>query len=155
MKNQQHRLALHGRFGGQIGDLEDFDQPVELLDDLLDIGRVDHEGHAAHVGRFAGADRQALDIEAAAAEQADDAVQHAGAVLHQGNDGMGEGQSSPFRFCHRGWWGFGHHLADTLVDRHHREDVDFPLDTEVDHHRAVVVASPADRPPRLRRRARR
>src|SRR5579859_1710556 len=39
----------------------------------------------------------------------------------------------------------GQHLADALVLRHHRKDVDLALDPEVDDDRAVVVAGPLDR----------
>src|SRR6266498_2122757 len=88
MDLHQHHLALDRRVVGHIADLQDLDQSVHLLGDLLDILGLDHQRHAAHAGRLAMADRQALDIEAAPPEQAHRAVQHAGTILHQRDDRM-------------------------------------------------------------------
>ena len=65
-------LTDDGRAVGDVLDLGDIDQLVKLLDRLIDhaVIAIDHESETADAGRFAVPDRQALDVEIAAAEQA-------------------------------------------------------------------------------------
>jgi hypothetical protein len=67
----QHQLALGVAAFGQVDDLDDLDQPVQVLGDLLDdlVGAGGDDGHARQrrvLGRRHG---QALDVVAAGREQ--------------------------------------------------------------------------------------
>src|SRR5919198_194540 len=103
---QLHHLVAQGRVGAdldqdqlaldrarrlQLDDLEDVDELVELLGDLLQgpVRAVDDDRHAAGGGVLGGPDCQRVDVEAAAAEQAGDAGQHAGLVGDQHRDRVG------------------------------------------------------------------
>src|SRR5215207_3264107 len=79
---------------GQLDDLEHVDQLVELLGDLLQgpLGAVDHDRHAAAARVLGGPDGQAVDVEAAPAEQPGDAGQDARLVLDQHRDRVGAHQ---------------------------------------------------------------
>ena len=81
----EHEFALHRVGGGQLADLDDRDQLVELLRHLLD-GRglaVDHHGHARVALVLGGAHREREDVVPASGEQAADPREHAGLVLHE------------------------------------------------------------------------
>src|SRR5215211_4801879 len=95
----QDQLALHRLVVLQLNDLEHVDQLVELLGDLLQgpLGAVDHDGHAAAARVLGGADGQAVDVEAAPAEQPRDAGQDPGLVLDQDRDGVGAHQARTSR----------------------------------------------------------
>ena len=82
---EERHLASHGPVGLHVADLDHVDELVELLGDLVDRvdGAVERERHARDVRVLGGADRQRVDVEAAAAEQAGDAREDAGLVLDQ------------------------------------------------------------------------
>ena len=75
---------------GEVDDLDDADELVELLLDLLEhlVVAARHQRDARDGGIERLGDRQALDVEAAAAEQPGDARQHAELVLDQDGDGV-------------------------------------------------------------------
>ena len=81
----QHQLQLDVRRAGQVGDLEDLDDPLQLRQHLAQVPVVaaDGDGHARAAGLVGGADGQRLDVEAAGAEQPRDAVQRPGTVDDQ------------------------------------------------------------------------
>src|SRR5262249_16333820 len=92
----QRQLALERRaVDGEVADLVDRHQAVELVLDLLDDhrrARGDH-GDARQLGL--GVDLghgQAFDVVAAAGEQADNASEHAGFLVHQHRDGVAAGR---------------------------------------------------------------
>src|SRR5215211_2501381 len=95
----QDQLALDGPVRLQLDDLEHVDQLIELLGDLLEgpLGAVDHDRHAAAARVLGGADGQAVDVEAAPAEQPRDAGQDPGLVLDQDRDGVGAHQARTSR----------------------------------------------------------
>ena len=78
----QGQLVLDRRLAGQVLDLEHVDQPVELLDRLLDehVVAVEGDRHPADVGLVGVADGERLDVEVARPHQARHAVQDAGLV---------------------------------------------------------------------------
>src|SRR5690606_32107372 len=86
----QHELALDGRRGVQLDDLQDVDQLVELLGDLLQrqVGDVHHDRHPGDLRVLGDADRERLDVEAAPGEQRRDPGQDAGLVLHEHRQGV-------------------------------------------------------------------
>src|SRR5690606_16622004 len=81
----QHQFALDVSGLGNVDDLDDFDELVQLLGDLLDdvvrAGRDD--GHARHRRVFGRGDGERFDVVTAGREQARDARQGAGFVLDQ------------------------------------------------------------------------
>ena len=68
----EQQLALDRRRRVELGDLDDVDQLVELLDDLLERRRldVDDDGDAAEALVVGGRDGQRVDVVAAPGEQA-------------------------------------------------------------------------------------
>ena len=86
----EDQLALDGFLGRETFNLEDVDQLVQLLHHLVDdaLVAVDHDGHARTAGLFADTDCQALDVEAAPAEQTGDLGEQAGVVVDQNGQQM-------------------------------------------------------------------
>src|SRR5579871_5716717 len=159
MDLQERHLPLHRRIACDVADLQDLDEPVQLLDDLLHVLSIHHQRHAADAGRLAMADGHALDIEPPAPEQADRAIEHAGMILHQRNYRMFQVfilllvlpplRTFGPRSGNTGLGGEGlrrlqDHIADALVDRHHGENIDLPLDAEIYDHGTVVRVSRLD-----------
>ena len=68
----EHQLTLDVRGFGQIDNLDDIDQLVELLGDLLDdfFGADADDGHARQRGIFGRCDGERLDVVASGGEQA-------------------------------------------------------------------------------------
>ena len=81
----QQQLAVDRGGAVELDDLDHLDQLVQLLGDLLErrVLDVDHDRHPGDLGVLGRADRQGVDVEAAAAEQAGDAGQDAGLVLDE------------------------------------------------------------------------
>ncbi len=81
----QGELALDPFAPGQVRDLDHVDQLVELLDHLLDLAVVaaDDERDPARPLLLGRTDREGLDVEAPAAEEARDPREDAGLVLDQ------------------------------------------------------------------------
>ena len=81
----EQQLALDAAPRVELADLDDVDQLEELLDDLLERGRVDvdHDRDPAHAVLLGGRDGEREDVVAAAGEQARHAGEHAGPVLHE------------------------------------------------------------------------
>ena len=79
------RSRSHGRLVGHVLHVDHVDQLEQVVGNHRRVGfaRVDDDGHARDVRVLGVADGQTFDIEAAAAEQAGHAGQHAGFVLHQ------------------------------------------------------------------------
>src|SRR5690606_15827202 len=75
----------HHRFGAEVDDLDDVDELVQLLLDLLQRPRIagGHDDHAGQPGFLARSDGDAVDVEAAPAEQAGHPLQDAGLVVHE------------------------------------------------------------------------
>ena len=75
---------------GNVGDLDHFDEFVQLLGALVDVVLValDIEGHPGQALLLAVAHGQADDVEPPAAEQAGHPGQDAGLVLNQGDNGV-------------------------------------------------------------------
>lgn len=95
---EEHQLALDGVLVGEVGDLVDADQLVELLGDLLEahlVGLHD-DGHAREALVLGGGHREGLDVEAAARDHAGHAGEHAGFVLHQDGEDVAHHSSPPF-----------------------------------------------------------
>src|SRR5690606_4868170 len=86
----QHELALDGRRGVQLDDLQDVHQLVQLLGDLFEgqVGDVHHDRHPGDLRMLGDADREGLDVEAAPGEQRGDPGQDAGLVLHEHRQGV-------------------------------------------------------------------
>src|SRR5262249_32091151 len=84
----EHQLALDRVVVRQVGHLDDVDQLVELLAHLLEglVVAVDDDRHPREVALLAVADADALDVEAAPAEAADDPVQDPRLVDEHGDD---------------------------------------------------------------------
>src|SRR5438093_6492741 len=84
----QHQLALDVALVGQVVDLDDVDELVQLLRHLLDheLVAADHQGHARHRGIERLADRQTLDVVAARREQPRHAREDAELVLDEHGD---------------------------------------------------------------------
>ena len=93
----EHDLALDGRVGVELDDLQDVDQLVELLGDLLEgqSGRPPRRSSCGRRRDLGGADGERLDIEAASREQARHASQHPWLVLHQDGQRVSGHQSLP------------------------------------------------------------
>src|SRR5689334_15988696 len=90
----QHRLDEGVDVRGPGVDLlhgEDVDQAAELRDDLADVARLDDEHHAAGARALARADDEARDVVAAAPDEADRAVERAGAVVQAHDHGVAWG----------------------------------------------------------------
>ena len=85
----QRQLTRDHGLGRDVFDLHDLDDLEELLRHLVDVvgGAVDGEGHAREAGDLGVANRQRLDVEAALPPLRGDAVEHAGLVLDQRDDG--------------------------------------------------------------------
>ena len=82
---EQRHLAGDRRVGLHVADLDHVDELVKLLGHLVDRvhGAVEGERDPRDVGVLGRADRERVDVEAAAAEQAGDPRQDAGLVLDQ------------------------------------------------------------------------
>ena len=82
---EQRHLAGDRGVGLHVADLDHVDELVELLGDLIDRvhGAVDGQRHPRDVRILGRADRERVDVEAAAAEQTGDPGQDAGPVLDQ------------------------------------------------------------------------
>ena len=78
----QRDLDLDRLLAAVVGHEHDVDQLAELLEDLIDVlGRAAaHDRHAREALRGARADRETLDVVAAAREHQRDAHEHARAV---------------------------------------------------------------------------
>src|ERR671914_235736 len=86
----QQELALHRCRRLELDDLDDVDQLVELLGDLLEREVVDGDDdrHPRDLGVLGGPDRERLDVEPAAREQAGHPGEHARLVLDQHRQGV-------------------------------------------------------------------
>src|SRR5579862_666692 len=86
----EDELALDGLAGNELCDAEDVHELVHLLFDLLERARlaVDADGDARDVVLRRRPDGEALDVEAAAREQARDAHEHGRLVLHEDGQGV-------------------------------------------------------------------
>jgi hypothetical protein len=86
----EHQLALDVGGVGEVDHLDDGDQLVKLLLDLLErLVVTPGDERDARDGRVHGlGDREALDVEAAAAEEPRDAREDAELVLDQNGDGV-------------------------------------------------------------------
>ena len=86
----EQQLAVDRPGAVELDDLDHLDELVELLGDLLERGLVDvdHDGHPRDLGVLGRADGEAVDVVAAAREQARDAGQDAGLVLDQDGQGV-------------------------------------------------------------------
>ena len=95
----QHQVALDEVLAGDVEDLDDRDDLLELLADLLQDPVVahDHEGDPREVRVLGLADGQAVDVEPARGEHARDVGQHARLVLHQGREDMADPARSSSR----------------------------------------------------------
>src|SRR3989442_580471 len=84
----QHQLTLDVVVVGQVADLDDVDQLVELLHDLLDdeLVAVDDDGHPGDGGIERLSHRQALDVVTAGREESGHARQDAELVLDEDGD---------------------------------------------------------------------
>jgi len=100
----EHELALDVLGAREVGELDDRDQLVELLLDLLEhlVVAARDEGDARDRRVHRLGDGEALDVEAASAEQPGDASQDTELVLDQHGDGVahrlsvgGNGPGSP------------------------------------------------------------
>ena len=89
----ERHLAFDVRAVGEIADLDDADELVELLLDLFEhlivAARHQRDARDGRVERLG--DRQALDVEATSAEEPGDAGEHAELVLHQHRYRMAHG----------------------------------------------------------------
>ena len=85
---QQQQFPLQAVVGVQFKDLAGDFQTVGLQQQLGDgiLVAVGGDGDAADGGVVGGGDRQAVDVEAPAVEQAGDPGQHAALVVHQDAD---------------------------------------------------------------------
>ncbi len=98
----QQQLALHRIAGSQLGDLDHVDQLVELLDDLLERGRLDVDDHGDPTEPLVvgGGHRQRHDVEPATGEQPRHPGEHTRLVLDEhGEDvvlGRRHGQRPPW-----------------------------------------------------------
>src|SRR6478609_3355401 len=81
----EQQLAVDRGRAVELDDLADLHQLVELLGHLLERRAldVDHDRHPGHLGVLGRTDREGVDVEAAAAEQAGDPGEHARLVLDQ------------------------------------------------------------------------
>src|SRR6188768_3457404 len=86
----QQQLALDGRGVLQLDDLDDVDQLVQLLGHLLERQGVDvdDDRDARDLVVLGGTDREGVDVERPSREQAGDAREHAGLVLHEDRQGV-------------------------------------------------------------------
>ena len=165
----------HGLLGLRIGRCIELDQGELDLDmghriEVLDLEHVDHalqlREHLAQVpvvpadgdrhprtSRLVGrADRQRLDVEAARAQQARDAVERAGTIDDEGAhhvpslDGIGLAGRNRGR-ARRANASFGSaldHVRQALAGQHHRVDVLLLVQVEVDQRRAWRRARSGD-----------
>ena len=94
---EEDELALDGLLVGEVGDLVDRDELVELLGDLLEAHLVglDDDGHAGEALVLRGGDGERLDVEAAAADEARDAGEHARLVLNENGEQVVHHSSTP------------------------------------------------------------
>src|SRR5690606_38552250 len=92
----QHQFALDERAFGQIDDLDDFDQAVQVLGDLLDhvIRAAGDDGHARQRGILGRRHGQRFDIVRTGREQTDHARQGARFVFQQYRNDMAHHSSS-------------------------------------------------------------
>ena len=86
----EEELPLDRLARDELGHAQDVDELVDLLLDLLErvLRAVDAEGDARHAGALGRADRQRLDVEAAAREHRRDPRQCAGLVLDRDADSV-------------------------------------------------------------------
>jgi len=128
----------------QLLDLEDVHQLPQVLHGATGRGlvRIDHHGHAGHLGPLGGTHRQGVDVEAPAAEQGSHAGEDARFIVGVDHEHMRHG----FSFQSDGIGaGFGQHAgrgaADHVVERgtggHHGIDAVLLLDLELDQRRAL------------------
>src|SRR5262249_12188614 len=87
---EQDELALHVGGVGEVDDADDADQLVELLLDLLErlVVAAGDQGDARHRRVHRLRHREALDVEAAAAEKPGDPSEDSELVLDQDGDGV-------------------------------------------------------------------
>ena len=62
--------------GRDLAHGEDVDEPSKLLDDLIDVVRVQGHGHAIHARLLRAVEHKLIDHDAAAPEHADRAIQY-------------------------------------------------------------------------------
>src|SRR5579863_8466792 len=93
----QEQLALHGGARLELDDLEHVDELVQLLGHLLErvLLAVDHDSDAGELLVLGRPDRQRLDVEAAAGEQAGDPDQDARLVLDEHGQRVGHSSRPP------------------------------------------------------------
>src|SRR3954454_18867307 len=82
---EQRHLPRHRLLRLHVADLEDVDQLVQLLGHLVDRvdGAVERQGDPGDAGVVGRADRERVDVEAAAREEPGDPRQHARFILDQ------------------------------------------------------------------------
>src|SRR5699024_4520166 len=99
---QKQQLPLQAVVLVQLKDLAGHFQPVGLQKQLGDgvLVAVGGDGDAADVGVVGGRDRQAVDVEAAAAEQAGHPRQNAADVIDQNADDPAVRRVVGFRLGH-------------------------------------------------------
>ena len=104
----QRQLVLDGRLGRDVLDLEDVDEPVQLLGRLLDrdVVAVERDRHAADVLAVGMADRQRVDVEVAGPHEARHAVQDAGLVEDDRDEHVAAGLAAAGQGTGR-WHGVG------------------------------------------------
>src|SRR5690606_22156724 len=98
----EQELALDRALLLELDDLDDVDELVELLGHLLEREGVDvdDDGDPGDLGDLGRTDRERVDVERAAGEQARDAREHAGLVLHEdGQRVPGHAAPSSRRSC--------------------------------------------------------
>src|SRR5215469_2857403 len=93
----EDQLALHGLRRLELDDLEDVNELIELLGDLLQgvLVAVHHDRHAGDFLVLGRPDREGVDVEAPAGEQARDPDEDARLVLHENGQRVRRHSSAP------------------------------------------------------------
>src|SRR5215472_13033887 len=93
----EDQLALHGLRRLELYDLEHVNELIELLGDLLQgvLVAVHHDRHAGDFLVLGRPDREGVDVEAPAGEQARDPDEDARLVLHENGEGVRRHSSVP------------------------------------------------------------
>ena len=107
-EGDQRQLQLDAGHVGEVIDLDDLDEPLELGQHLVEVPvvAVDHDGHPRAPGLVGGGDRERIDVERAGAQQAGDPVQGPRAVDDDGAHDvpfrrrLGEGLARLHGGCH-------------------------------------------------------